>query len=111
MKIWLALVAAPLLALACQLAMYALVTPSCSFQTDVLIHAVAATSLIAAIVMTVLAWREWRQATGVLPPMDSDAPHNTHRFLAASASALGALSALVILVMWMGVWVLSPCWH
>lgn len=109
MKSWPALIVAPLLALGCQAVMYALVTPSCSLQTRVLIHAVAAGSLLAVIVLTLLALREWQQSTGVLPPIGSDAPHNTRRFLAAAATAMGALSSLVILVMWMGVWVLSPC--
>lgn len=110
-KSWPALIVAPLLALGSQAVMYALVTPSCSLQTRLPIHAVAAASLLAVIALTVLAFREWQQASGVRPPMDSDAPHNTQRFLDACATALGALSALVILMMWMGVWVLSPCWR
>ena len=40
MRIWLALLLAPSLALACQSIMYSLVTPSCSVQTRLWIHAV-----------------------------------------------------------------------
>lgn len=107
-KSWPALIVAPLLALGCQVVMYALVTPSCSIQTRVLIHAVAAASLLAVAVLLVLAVREWH-GTGVLPSVDSDMPHNMRRFLAATGIGMAALSGLVILVMWMAVWVLSPC--
>ena len=55
MRIWLALLAAPSLALAAQSIMYALVTPSCSVQTRVAIHVVAAVSLALCVAFTLLA--------------------------------------------------------
>lgn len=113
MRIWLALLAAPALALACQSAMYALVTPSCSMQTRVAVHAVAVASLALALLFTGLARAEWVGRAVSLPqgPDSDDAdPHSVRRFLAIVATAVGGISCLVILTMWMAVWVLSPCW-
>lgn len=114
MRIWLALLAAPSLALAAQSAMYALVTPSCSLQTRVLVHAVALGALILAAAFTLLARLEWAgRAHGMTQGPDSDLsdPNSVRRFLAIVATAVGGISCLVILTMWIGVWVLSPCWQ
>jgi hypothetical protein len=113
-RIWLALLAAPSLALAAQSIMYALVTPSCSLQTRVLVHAVALGALVLAALFTWLARSEWaRRAAALSADSDSDAPDpgSVRRFLALVATAVGALSCLTILTMWMGAWVLSPCWQ
>lgn len=112
MRIWLALLAAPSLALACQGIMYALVTPSCSVQTRVAIHAVALVGVLATLLFTLMARGAWRQRAHVPNGPDSDegdAP-STRRFLAVVATAVGALSTLVIVMMWVAAWVLSPCW-
>lgn len=114
MKTWFALIVAPSLALASQSLMYALVTPSCSLQTRVLVHVVGLGALVAAAVLALLARGDWirygaRIAGG--PDTDSADPANARRFLAAVATAVAALSALVILMMWFAAWVLSPCWQ
>jgi hypothetical protein len=114
MRIWLALLAAPSLALASQSLMYALVTPSCSLQTRVAIHAVAAASVLLAALFTALARGEWaRRALEMPQGPDSDEPDpgSVRRFLAMVGTAVGAISCLVILAMWIGAWVLSPCWQ
>ncbi len=43
--------------------------------------------------------------------VDSDLadPLSTRRILVAAAMAAAGLSCLVIVAMWMGVWLLSPC--
>lgn len=113
MRIWLALLAAPSLALAAQSIMYALVTPSCSVQTRLLVHAVALAALLLAALFTVIARGEWaRLAAGRPRVVDSDAaePYDVRHFLAVVATAVGALSCLVIAAMWFAGWVLSPCW-
>ncbi|HEY0884067.1 MAG TPA: hypothetical protein VGE20_02225 [Ramlibacter sp.] len=112
MRIWLALLVAPSLALAAQSIMYALVTPSCTLQTRVLVHAVAIVCLVLAVLFTAIARAEWSRRSLAAPHgPDSDLPDpgNVRRFLAAVATAVGALSALVILTMWFAGWVLSPC--
>lgn len=112
MRIWLALLAAPTLALAAQAIMYSLVTPSCTLQTRVLVHATAITCLALVVVFTVMARTEWSQRSLAAPHgPDGDVadPGGVRRFLAAVATAVGALSGLVILTMWFAGWVLSPC--
>lgn len=108
MRIWLALLATPALALAAQSIMYALATPSCSVQTRVAIHVVAAVTLALCVLFTLM-------ARGAGAPVrfgadhDDGEPASTRHFLAIVAAAVGAISALVVLAMWMAAWVLSPC--
>jgi hypothetical protein len=112
MRIFLALIVAPALALAAQTGMYSLVTPSCSVQTRLGVHAVAIACLALALVFTVLARGEWTRLALAAPDgPDSDLPQpdSVRRFLAVVATAVGALSSLVILTMWFAGWVLSPC--
>jgi hypothetical protein len=114
MRIWLALLAAPSLALACQSFLYALVTPSCAMQTASSLHIVAAASLALAGVFTLLARHEWtlrRTGPGRTPDSDSSDPSTARRFLAIAATAVGGISCLTIGAMWIAVWVLSPCWQ
>jgi hypothetical protein len=113
MRIWLALLAAPSLALAAQSIMYALVTPSCSLQTRVLVHVVALGALLLAALFTLLARSAWAAARPVPATPDGDEPDpgSVRRFLAVVATAVGGISCLVILAMWIGAWVLSPCWQ
>jgi hypothetical protein len=115
----LALVVAPLLALACQGAMFALVSPACSVQTRLALHAVAALGLVATVVLALLARRQWRQ-----PPPSAEraeegennmdarttGPAATRRVLAGAGMAVAALSALVIATMWFAAWALPACW-
>jgi len=113
MRIWLALLIAPSLALACQSIMYSLVTPSCSVQTRVAIHAVALACLALAAVFTLMArgyWRTIAMAAPHGPDHDGADRPTSRRFLAVVATAVGGLSVLVILMMWIAAWVLSPCW-
>jgi hypothetical protein len=109
---WIGLLLAPSLALACQSAMLAIVTPQCSAQMRLGIHVIAGVCLLAALGMTWLAWRDWSLRSGVSPTPDGEAsgPVETRRFVAAAGTAVGALSSLLILMMWVAAWVLSPCW-
>jgi hypothetical protein len=113
MRIWLALLIAPSLALAAQSAMFALVTPSCSVQTRLAIHGVAFVALALSVVFTLLARGDWLHHAQAAPQgPDSDEPDRatSRRFLAVVATAIGALSSFVIFTMWVAAWVLSPCW-
>ena len=108
MPTFLGLVLAPSLALACQSLMFSLVTPQCSTQTRVDLHVVAVAGFLLTAACAVLARRDWRlHAMPVDAP--TQGPGETRRFLAASATAVASLSALLGLVMWFAAWVLSPC--
>lgn len=110
-KGWLATVVAPVVALAAQSVMYSLVTPACSRQAELMIHVVAAVSLVIVLVLAVVAYGESTVHRGAPRSHDNDdaAGGAPSRFLATVGTAVAALSALVILGMWLGVWVLSPC--
>ena len=112
LRIGLALLVAPALALAAQSIMFSLVTPSCSIQTRVAIHGVAVLALALAVLFTVMARGEWSRLaldSPQGPDHDAAAPQNVRRFLAVVATAVGGLSSLLILTMWFAGWVLSPC--
>ena len=111
MKSWSALVLSPSIALGAQSVMYSLVTPSCASQSRFGLHAAAAVALLLVLVLGALAFGEWSVHTGVAGGADSDLgdPAARRRFLAVVATAVSAISALVIVGMWFGLWVLSPC--
>jgi heme A synthase len=111
MKSWFALVLAPSVALGAQSVMYALVTPSCASQSRVGLHAAAAVGLLVVLVLAVLAFGEGslHRAEPGGPDSDHEDPRVGRRFLAILGTAAALFSALVILGMWFGLWVLSPC--
>jgi len=112
MRIFLAMIVTPSLALGLQSLLYSLVTPSCAHQSRVWIHGSAALALALGVVFTAMAWSEWTVRAASLPGTpDSDEPdpRSARRFLAAVATAIAALSSLVMLMMWVATWVLSPC--
>jgi hypothetical protein len=109
MRIWLALLVSPSLALAAQSIMFSLVTPSCSHQTRVVIHVVAGIALLLSIAFTLLA-RDAGAPLRFAADDDSADPPMTRHFLAVVATAVGVISSLVIVGMWIAAWVLSPCY-
>ena len=122
---WPALLLAPLIALSQLSIAYALVSPACASQDRSSLHAVAALSLLLVMVMTALAWRDWR-GEGTTPRHGSDAhgsialptvtradsadAYERPHFFAQIAVVIGALSTLVAAALWLPVWVLSPCY-
>jgi len=111
MRTFFGLIVAPSLALACQSAMFSLVTPSCSVQTRVGMHVVAFAVLAIELLLTLLSWLEWstyRVASGGRDE-STQGSTGTRRFLAASATAVAALSSLLVVMMWFAAWALSPC--
>jgi hypothetical protein len=120
---WPALLLAPLVALGDLSLIYSLVTPSCARQDRAALHAVAIVSLLAVLAMTAMAWRAWhRDASRSMNAVDaaaggravtrSDSDGEQHRphFIALVSVIVGALSALVCAVLWLPIWVLSPCY-
>jgi hypothetical protein len=111
LRSWIPLVLAPGIALATQSTLYSLVTPSCGTQTRLQLHLTAAVALAIVVAMAVLAFGEssLRHRGPGSPDSDAIDPTARRRFLANMASAVAALSALVILGMWFALWVLTPC--
>jgi len=106
LKIWFALLGAPMLALTDQAVSYATVDWACAHQHAIAVHAVHVLFLIAAAVGTVAAWQLWNGTR--VGRADSEILARRH-FLAGLAVAVGALSVLVIAAMWMPTWIIAPC--
>lgn len=120
-----ALLLAPLIVLGELSIAYALVSPACASQSRGLLHAVAAGSLLVVLVLTALAWRDWRghalarrdaadardrSAVRAVTRADSGEAAERAHFVAQIAVVVGSLSALVCASMWLPVWLLSPCY-
>jgi hypothetical protein len=103
---WPGLILAPLFALADQSVTYAMVHWSCETQRHAPAHFVHAAFLLATLMTLAMAWSRWR-----VPASRADAGDalGNSSFIAAMATLAAALSALVIVAMWMPQWVLSPC--
>ena len=108
MRVFLAFLIAPLLALADQSIAYAFAGWACAHQQEGVPHAVHAIFLVATLAATFLAWTTARAA---LPALREGAGFSVHRhdMMATCALALGLLSAAVIVALWIPQWVLSPC--
>ena len=111
MRSWAAIVLAPSIALAVQSILYSMVTPSCASQSRFELHAVAAVGLLLAAGLAALACSDWKIHHAQSASVDNDEgdPRSARRFLAIVGTAVASLAALVILAMWFGIWVLSPC--
>ena len=106
MRTWLALLVAPLMALADQSINYAIAGWDCAGQRTVPPHAVHLAFLAGTLVATVLAWRLW-QATR--PAQSAPEDQRRRHFLAGIATASAALSALTVAAMWIASWLLPAC--
>jgi hypothetical protein len=106
---WPALLLAPALALADLTVDYALVTPSCTRQSLLATHLVSAAILLACLLFTVQAWRNWAGQGAGTAGAPEDAATVRGRFIALVSGMVGALSCLVVLAIWFPQWILSPC--
>ena len=111
-RLWMPLLLTPLLALAAQLAAYALAGALCAHQAGEWIHAVFAAAVLGALLLRRLAWRELRRlvrAHGGAMPVDTDRHAPQRLFLAQAAFGVAAIALLALLAMWIPQLVLSPC--
>jgi hypothetical protein len=108
-RVVIVLLLAPLLVLAEQSAVYALVTPLCGRQAGLWLHAVAAGFALAILGLTLLARHEARRLQQLPLPPDTDRHGPNRLFLARVATGLGWLSLLALAALWVPQWLLSPC--
>ena len=115
-RVWPALVLAPLLALTDLTIGYSLVTPACARQSGAGLHALALVSFVLSLAMTLVAWRAWGRIVagidttrGRVTASDGSHAHSRGSFLALTATLIGALSRLVILAMRVPLFALPPC--
>jgi hypothetical protein len=97
MRLWPALVLAPLFALASISLGYALVTPACETSRTWIVHASALVFLCLSLATTGLAWSTLASAR--------------REFLPLVATGTGAFFSAVIAAQWVAVFLIAPCMH
>jgi hypothetical protein len=108
LKIWIALVVAPVLALMDQVVSFATVDWACAHQHGGVVHAVHALFLMVAMASTVPAFQAWRESLRARNGSGNEAVARRH-FLASVALGVGALSTVTIASMWVTAWVIAVC--
>jgi hypothetical protein len=108
MRLSIAILVTPLIALAQQSANYALVPLACAKQQHHLQHAVFAATLALVIGAMAVAWSVWREA-GPGVQGDHGDPASRTRFLAVLGVMVSALMALTILAQWLTSAFIPPC--
>jgi hypothetical protein len=106
MRIWLALIVAPILALADLSVSFATVTWACAHQHSLAVHVVHLLFLGVSLACTLVAWSAWRDPAR---PVAADAATAQTHFLAGVATATGTLSTAAIAAMWIPAWIIAPC--
>lgn len=106
MRIWFALIIAPLLALTDQSISFAAVGWACGHQSPFAVHAVHLLFLVITAGATVAAWQAWRASLRAKSENEIIA---RRYFLSGLALASGVLSTLAIIAMWIPAWVIPPC--
>ena len=106
MRIWIALLVAPLLALTDQSVAFAVVGWACAHQSAYAIHGVHLLFLALTAACAVFAGWQWRAAARA--DTDGEAVGRA-RFLVSLATASAALSALAIAAMWLPTWLIASC--
>jgi hypothetical protein len=108
MRIWFALIVAPLLALTDQTVAFALVGWGCTHHSVALLHASHLVFLALTTGSGIGAWLTWRQTAVASASSNEAAPLQRH-FLAGVATATASLAAIGIVAMWIPTWLISPC--
>ena len=97
MRLWPALLLAPLLALAAQSAAYALATPACERGMPWLLHLPFAALLSGNLLFTFMAWKAFAAAR--------------REFLPLVSAWTGAFFSAVVAAQWVAVFLIPPCMH
>jgi hypothetical protein len=108
MRIWLALLGAPILALMDQAIAYGTAGWSCANQNLVAMQLTHGFFFAVTLGASIAAWQRWRETRGARELGDAAV---VRHFLAGIATASGALSALVIFAMWMATWIVMRCFN
>ena len=106
MRMWVALIVAPLLALADQTVAFALVHSACAHQATWVVHLSHVVFLTIAATAAAGAWLQWRETA--IAPDTGEATVQFH-FLAGVATMVAVLSAVAIMAMWIPTWMISSC--
>jgi hypothetical protein len=106
MRIWVALLVAPVLALTDQTVAFALVHWACAHQSAWAVHLSHGIFLVLTLAASAAAWVEWRESA--VAAGTRDATLQAH-FLAGVAMTVAMLAAVAIVAMWIATWMISSC--
>jgi len=106
MRIWLALIVAPLLALTDQSVAFAMVQWACTHQRIGVVHVSHVAFLALAAMMALGARQRWRETSSCAGT--GEAAVQSH-FLAGIAMMVAVLSVVAIIAMWIPTWIILPC--
>ena len=106
--LWAAVLAGPILLLLSQETKYALVGWACRSGHELIMHLLAAATLVLVLLAMLVSAHRWRSSGGSKPTDGGDV-ETRDRFLASVGLMLGALSALVVFAQWLPDLFLSPC--
>ena len=106
MRIWFALIVAPILALTDQSVSFAMVSWGCAHQSTLAPHVVHLVFLAVTVAGTLAAGQQWR---ATMEGGESGGRVAQMHFLAGVATASAALSALAIAAMWIPTWMIASC--
>jgi hypothetical protein len=107
MRIWIALLVAPALALTDQSIAYAVVGWACAHQSAYAVHLVHLLFFVTTSACAVMAWRDRPRAAGANANAIDDLSERD--FLVPLAIASAALSALAVAAMWIPTWLIASC--
>jgi hypothetical protein len=108
MRITLALIGAPTVALADLILLYMLVPYACRWGTAAPLYGSSAAALALTAVATLLATQQWHTARRTYAA-DASARAARPSFIAFVAATVGGISTLVVLAMGFPAWLLSTC--
>lgn len=106
MRIWVALIVAPLLALVDQTVAFSLVHWACAHQSTWVVHLTHIVFLVIVAAAAGGAWLGWLETSVVAGIVEPASPVH---FLAGVATMIAMLSAVAIVAMWIATWMISPC--
>lgn len=107
MSIWIALIIAPLLALADQSVAFSLVSWSCAHQSVLWIH-LSHSMFLSLLLVTVFAVSRMWLRTRIGAGGTTERLRQNH-FLSGVAAVVASLSALAVIAMWLPTWIVSAC--
>ena len=107
-KLWFALLLAPMAWMVGLSAKYAMVPYACGSLESLPMHAVSLVTLLIAIAGTALSWKLW-QGSGKELPDERGSPLVRTRFMSLMGLMGGGLFALAIIAQWISSAFLNPC--
>lgn len=107
-SLWAGVLAGPLLLLAQQIGMYALVEDACARDSRMFVHLGHATALLLIGGGFMLCLRAWRRVGRGIPD-EGPGPEHRARFMAVGGMVANVFFALIVCAQWLATAIFNPC--